>query len=118
VIVEFIVRGLHSWQIVLLDKTSFIFRATFEPDRSHAEKQAIRRQIREKMTAILVEKEMDNVHFEIEEVETLPIDPVSGKFRLVVRRPPSSARIPLPTCDEPTDAAEFPVTADHLAGSL
>src|ERR1700722_2233440 len=105
VIVEFIVRGLHSWQIVLLDKTSFIFRATFEPDRSHAEKQAIRRQIREKMTAILVEKEMDNVHFEIEEVETLPIDPVSGKFRLVVRRPPSSARIPLPTCDEPTDAA-------------
>src|ERR1700733_15315646 len=69
VIVEFIVRGLHSWQIVLLDKTSFIFRATFEPDRSHLEKQAIRRQIREKMTAILVEKEMDNVCFEIEEVE-------------------------------------------------
>ena len=26
VIVEFIVRGLHSWQIMLLDQTSFVFR--------------------------------------------------------------------------------------------
>ena len=118
VIVEFIVRGLHSWQIVLLDQTSFIFRVRFEPDRSRSEKQAIRRQIREKMRAILVEKEMDNVRFEIEEVETLPIDPVSGKFRLVVRRPPSSARLPLPKRAGPTDADELPVTDDHLAGSL
>jgi phenylacetate-CoA ligase len=118
VIVEFIVRGLHSWQIVLLDKTSFIFRTTFEPDRSHLEKQAIRRQIREKMTAILVQKEMDNVRFEIEEVESLPIDPVSGKFRLVVRRPRSGARPPLPERVGPPDAAEAPVADDHLASSL
>jgi phenylacetate-coenzyme A ligase PaaK-like adenylate-forming protein len=118
VIVEFIVRGLHSWQIVLLDQTSFIFRARFEPDRSDFEKQAIRRQIREKMTALLVEKEMDNVTFEIEEVETLPIDSVSGKFRLVVRRPPGVARVSSRNRDEPSDADELPVTANHLAGSL
>jgi len=118
VIVEFIVRGLHSWQIMLLDQTSFIFRARFEPDRSHLEKQAIRRQIREKMSAILVEKEMDNVRFEIEEVETLPIDPVSGKFRLVVPRAPSGARVPLPKHAGPPNAAELPVADDHLASSL
>jgi phenylacetate-CoA ligase len=118
VIVEFIVRGLHSWQIVLLDQTSFIFRARFEPDRSHLDKQAIRRQIRENMSAILVEKEMDNVRFEIEEVESLPTDPVSGKFRLVVRRPPSGARSSLPELAGPPDAVELPVAEDHLAGSL
>jgi phenylacetate-CoA ligase len=118
VIVEFIVRGLHSWQIVLLDQTSFIFRARFEPDRSHMDKQAIRRQIREKMSAILVEKEMDNVRFEIEEVESLPTDPVSGKFRLVVRRRPSGARSSLPELAGPPDAVELPVAEDHLAGSL
>ena len=48
------------------------------------------------MSAILLEKQMDNVRFEIEEVETLPIDLVSGKFRLVVRKPPVGARLPLP----------------------
>lgn len=68
------------------------------------------------MTAILVEKEMDNVHFEIEEVESLPIDPVSGKFRQVVQRPPSGARVPLPKRAEPSDVV--PVTDDHFAGSL
>jgi hypothetical protein len=61
---------------------------------------------------------MDNVRFEIEEVETLPIDPVSGKFRLVVRRPRSGARPPLPERVGPPDAAEAPVADDHLASSL
>lgn len=36
------------------------------------------------MEAILDEKEMGNVRFEIEQVESLAIDPLTGKFRLVV----------------------------------
>jgi phenylacetate-coenzyme A ligase PaaK-like adenylate-forming protein len=96
VIVEFIVRGLHSWQIVLLDPTSFIFRARFEPGLSHEQKQSTRRQIHEKMSAILAEKEMDNVRFSIEDVETLPNDPFSGKFQLVVRKAPDGGRVPFP----------------------
>jgi hypothetical protein len=39
------------------------------------------------MNAILAEKEMSNVRFEIEQVESLAIDPHSGKFRLVVSEP-------------------------------
>jgi phenylacetate-coenzyme A ligase PaaK-like adenylate-forming protein len=118
VIVEFIVRGLHSWQIVLVDQASFIFRVRFDTGLSHEQKQAARRQVREKMRALLAEKEMDNVRFEIEEADTLPIDPVSGKFRLVVRQSPSAAPSSLPERSDLNGAAEETVAVDHLVGSV
>jgi phenylacetate-coenzyme A ligase PaaK-like adenylate-forming protein len=85
VIVELIVKGLKAWQIVLQSKTSFRFRARFDDGLSPGECEATRERIREKMAAILAEKEMGNVRFDIEPVESLAIDPRSGKFRLVVR---------------------------------
>ena len=91
VIVELIVTGLDAWQIVLVDKTSFRFRARFESGQTPDERRATRERIRAKMHAILAEKDMDNVRFEIEEVDSLAIDPHSGKFRLVVREPASRA---------------------------
>jgi phenylacetate-CoA ligase len=109
VIVEFIVRGLHSWQIVLLDQASFIFRVRWEPGLTREEKQTARRQVREKMRAILVEKEMHNVRFEIEEAETLPIDPISGKFRLVVRKSASDASSLL------VERSDLNVTSERMA---
>ncbi len=112
VIVELVVRGMRSWQILLLDETSFVFRVLFEPGRSHEEKQTTRRHIHEKMSAILAEKSMDNVRFEIEEAETLAINPVSGKFQLVVRKEPNGARIPFSGCDGLPAPAE-PVLALH-----
>jgi phenylacetate-CoA ligase len=117
VIVEFIVRGLHSWQIVLLDQTSFLFRVRLEPGLTPEQKQNVRRQVREKMRAILVEKEMDNVGFEIEEAESLPVDPVSGKFRLVVRRPPGDAPSLLAAPSDRNEASEADVAVDHLVGA-
>ena len=85
VIVELIVSGLNGWQIVLESKTSFRFRARFDAALSTQECEATRERVRERLTAILAEKEMSNVRFEIEQVESLEIDPHSGKFRLVVR---------------------------------
>ena len=87
VIVELIVSGLNAWQIVLESKTSFRFRARFDAALTAGECEATRERIREKITAILTEKDMTNVRFEIEQVEKLAIDPYSGKFRLVVREP-------------------------------
>ncbi|MCE9518106.1 MAG: hypothetical protein K8R87_00825 [Verrucomicrobia bacterium] len=87
VIVELIVSGLNAWQIVLENKTSFRFRARLNAGQSIQEQQATCDRIRDKMNAILAEKEMSNVHFEIEQVDTLEIDPQTGKFRLVVREP-------------------------------
>lgn len=89
VIVELIVEGLNAWQIVLKSKTSFGFRARFDAGMTSHERRATHERIRQKLDAILAEKEMNNVRYEIEEVESLPIDSYSGKFRLVVREPDS-----------------------------
>ena len=87
VIVELIVSGLNAWQIILESKTSFRFLAKLNAGQTAQERQATCARIRDKMNAILAEKEMGNVCFEIEQVETLEIDPLTGKFRLVVREP-------------------------------
>ena len=70
------------------------------------------------MRALLAEKEMDNVRFEIEEADALPIDPVSGKFRLVVRQSPSTAPPSLPERSDLNGAAEETLALDHLVGSV
>lgn len=84
VIVELVVPGLDGWQIVLESKTSFRFRARYESGLTASEKQQTQAAIRRTLEAILAEKEMRNVQFEIEPVNALAIDPVTGKFRLVV----------------------------------
>ncbi|MEI6399344.1 MAG: hypothetical protein WCO71_11295, partial [Pseudomonadota bacterium] len=85
VIVELIVPGLNAWQIVLESKTSFRFRARFDSSLSDQECRETGTLIRHKLQGILAEKEMTNVRFEIEPVESLVIDPLTGKFRLVMR---------------------------------
>lgn len=85
VIVELIVQGLDAWQIVLESKTSFRVRAQFDTSLSPHEQGETRERLRSRLNAILAEKEMRNVSFEIEQVPALQIDPHSGKFRLVVR---------------------------------
>ncbi len=87
VIVELIISGLNAWQIVLQSPTSFIFRARLDSGLSSQARRETHDRIRSRMNALLEEKAMTNVHFEIEEVKELAIDPHSGKFRLVVREP-------------------------------
>lgn len=101
VIVELIIPGLNGWQIVLESKTSFRFRARYEATLSESQRRETDRCIRERLRAILAEKDMDNVRFEIEPVESLEIDRRSGKFRLVVREPVSQSTVVsgLPTVD-------------------
>ncbi|RBP38489.1 phenylacetate-CoA ligase [Roseimicrobium gellanilyticum] len=87
VIVELVIPGLNAWQVVLESKTSFRFRARFEPGQSEAEQQATKERIMQTVGALLAEKDMGNVKFTIEPVEEMEIDKHSGKFRLVVRDP-------------------------------
>lgn len=91
VIVEFIVSGLHGWQVVLESDVSFRFRAQLDAGLPQNRHDATLARIHEKLSAILAEKEMGNVKFEIEPVDSLEIDPHSGKFRLVVRSPVSGS---------------------------
>lgn len=85
VVAELVVPGLNAWQIVLESRTSFRFRAKIDEALSPDERAATRQRIEDTVKALLADKEMRNVRFEIEEVESLPIDPITGKFRLVVQ---------------------------------
>jgi phenylacetate-coenzyme A ligase PaaK-like adenylate-forming protein len=85
VIVELVVKGLNSWQLVLEGPTSFRFRACFESGLSELQREQTRVEIARKLDAILAEKHMGNVRYEIEEVDAVVSDPKTGKFRLVVR---------------------------------
>ncbi len=107
VIVELIVSGLNAWQIVLESRTSFRFRARLSAGQTAQERQATCDRIRDKMNAILAEKEMSNVRYEIEQVEELEIDPNTGKFRLVVREPNGA----------PADRQRFSIHSAQGAGS-
>jgi len=91
-IAELWVPGLKSWQIQLVDPSTFVFRARFDEGRSRDEIQSICREIRHKLRAILAEKQMDNVDFQIEEVERLTIDP-SGKTRMILKPEPAGQKI-------------------------
>lgn len=82
---QFIMKDLHRFQIQLIDKQSFIFKAILNKAISEFRKKEVLREIKSKIASILSEKDMDNVSFEIEESEDLPVDPKTGKFRLVVR---------------------------------
>ncbi len=83
IIVEFHVRNLRRFQIRLLSRSSFLFRACLEKDLEAKEREEVFREIRTKLLEILSRKEMDNVTFDIEEVDDLEVDPETGKFKLI-----------------------------------
>jgi hypothetical protein len=84
-IYQFFIKDLRRFQIQLIDKKSFIFKAILNKGISEFQKNEVLREIKSKIDSILSEKDMENVSFEIEESEDLPVDPRTGKFRLVVR---------------------------------
>ena len=84
-IYRFFIKDLRRFQIQLIDKQSFIFKALLNKGISEFQKNEVLRKIKSKIDSILSAKDMENVSFEIEESEDLPADPRTGKFRLVVR---------------------------------
>src|SRR5580704_9089014 len=110
---ELLVPGLRSWQIQIVDRTSFVFLARFEANLGPDEKQAIRREIREQLRAILAEKRMQNVDFQIEEIDRLKLDPASGKTRMILK--PERKERSAPECNERCSRSGEPDPA--LAGS-
>ena len=83
IIVELHVRNLRRFQLRLLSRSSFLFRACLEKGLETKEREEVFRDIRMKLQEILSQKEMDNVTFDIEEVDDLQVDPKTGKFRLI-----------------------------------
>lgn len=84
-IYQFFMKDLRRYQIRLLNKQAFIFRAVFNKNVGEHRKKEVRRNLKSKIASFLSAKEMDNVFFEIEELKDLPVDPKTGKFRLIVK---------------------------------
>lgn len=84
---ELISKNLERFQIELRDKQSFILKTQFRGSLSLDEKTETLQDIRSKMRHILSEKAMDNVRFEVKEVDALWVDPKTGKFKLILQLP-------------------------------
>lgn len=84
IINEFHAKGLRRFQLQVLSKTSFRFRVVLEPCGGEADRKDVLENIGKKLREILRQKEMENVTFEIEEVDDLRVDPKTGKFKLIV----------------------------------
>lgn len=80
VIVEFYVKGLEKFQIVVKDKKSFEFLAVI----TDIDKEQVIDKIRDKVDKILLEKNFTNVRYHVKFVNDLSVDPKTGKFKLIV----------------------------------
>jgi phenylacetate-coenzyme A ligase PaaK-like adenylate-forming protein len=91
IINEFFVKNLKRFQMQVIDKRSFVFKTVAAPGLDEDKRTELFRAIKERLTGILSEKGLDNVTFEIEEVDDLPMDPKTGKFKLILPPPPPGA---------------------------
>lgn len=87
IITEFVVKYLRRFQMQVIDRTSFLFRVCIEDGLSDTQRAETFQEINQKLKNILKEKDLDNVSFEVQEVDDLPVDKKTGKFRLIL--PPS-----------------------------
>lgn len=78
------IENLRRYQFQLIDNTSFVFK--LEPVLGlHSEaKTKLKNEVKHWLDTLLTRKNMKNVHFNIEEVDNIPIDPKTRKFRLIL----------------------------------
>jgi phenylacetate-coenzyme A ligase PaaK-like adenylate-forming protein len=84
-IFQFFMKDLRRFQIYVVNKSAFIYRIVFKKHASKHRKEKVRRDLVLKIDSILSAKHMDNVSYKIEEWKDLPVDPKSGKFRLIIK---------------------------------
>ncbi len=87
VIVELMAPGVSGWQIALRNNARFLTRARLQDGIGESEGRQALHALTVALRSILEKKEMRNVRFDIEVVDRLPLDPKSGKFRLVTFEP-------------------------------
>ena len=87
VILDLAVPGLNAWQVELESLSSFRVRVCLEVGCTESQSREAVGRVTHHFQHVLKEKQMQNVVFEIERVDSLPIDPKTAKFRLVIKSP-------------------------------
>lgn len=85
VALSIVVPDMRGVQIVLVDDRHFVFRVQIDPAASEATRAEVHRKIQGKLRAMLAQKEMDNVTFEIEDVDQFGVDPRTRKFKMIIQ---------------------------------
>jgi len=83
-IAELFVAGIARFQMHLLSKTRFLLKVLLDRQLSRAQGDDAIEAMRRRLGGILRQKSLDNVEFDVQAVDDLPIDPVTRKFKLVV----------------------------------
>jgi len=84
VIDYFFVKNLHRFQIHVKNESSLELRVVFEAGISSTTRTQAMKDLSHRLDAILKEKKMTNVSYEIREVDQLHVDARTGKFRFIV----------------------------------
>jgi phenylacetate-CoA ligase len=82
--------GLHAenlsrYQILVQSKSSFVLKVIYEDQITNLEKEKCNQKLTKQLNAILEHKQMSNVSFKIQEASELPVDPKTGKFKMIVK---------------------------------
>ncbi len=91
-VIDFFVPGVRRFQMRLLTETKFDFAICLEDNLDTDAREVAISQTRERWRDILAEKGMSNVQFDVTVVDKIPADPLTRKFRLIVRAPQDSSR--------------------------
>lgn len=86
IINEFYVKNLRRFQLQVASREHFNFKVIAADNLMEMDRQTMLSEIQKKLQQILAEKDMENVSFEITEVDDLPVDPKTGKFKLILNQ--------------------------------
>jgi phenylacetate-CoA ligase len=81
---EIFVPGVWRFQLRWIDETAFRFAICLESGLDADGRATAVQRVEARLHEILAQKELHNVHFGVDTVEDIPIDPVTRKFKLVL----------------------------------
>jgi phenylacetate-coenzyme A ligase PaaK-like adenylate-forming protein len=77
-------KWLKRFQIQVVNQEKFVFRAVLKDGLESDRRARAQEEIRHQLEYALATKKMSNVQFEVQEVDSIGVDPKTGKYRLVV----------------------------------
>jgi phenylacetate-coenzyme A ligase PaaK-like adenylate-forming protein len=86
-IVELFIPGVTRFQMRLVNYTSFRFVIVMDSGQNEGQRNDTIKSTQRRLRALLEQKRMNNVTFDVVVVDDIPIDPITGKFRLIVGAP-------------------------------
>lgn len=75
---------LKRMQIQVIDREKFVFKTVLKDNLNSEQRANAHEKIRHQLERVLASKKMSNVEFEVKEVDSIGVDPETGKYKLVV----------------------------------